>query len=133
MPNAPVIHYGGSKAFYSPLTDLITLPSPELFASAEAFYATKFHECLHATGHPSRLNRESIAETAPFGSPTYAAEELIAEMGAAFLCAQAEFSPAVITNQAAYIQGWLATLRSDKRLVVIAAAQAPRAADYILN
>jgi antirestriction protein ArdC len=133
MPNPPIIQYGGSKAFYSPLTDRITLPSPELFTSAEEFHATKCHECLHATGHASRLNRESLAEAAPFGSPVYAAEELIAEMGAAFLCAEAGISPAVVENQAAYVQGWLAKLRNDKRLLVNAAAQAQKAADYILN
>lgn len=133
MPNPPTIQYGGSKAFYSPLTDRITLPSPELFTSAEEISATKFHEICHAVGHPSRLNRESIAEAAPFGSPTYAAEELVAEMGAAFLCAEAGISPAVVENQAAYLQGWLAKLRSDKRLVVVASAQAQKAADYVLN
>jgi antirestriction protein ArdC len=79
MPNAPAIQYGGSKAFYSPLTDRITLPSPELFTSAEEFHATLHHECLHASGHRSRLNRKSIVETAPFGSPAYVGEELIAE------------------------------------------------------
>jgi antirestriction protein ArdC len=131
MPNAPAIEYGGSKAFYSPLTDRITLPSPELFSSAEEFHATKFHEICHATGHPKRLNRRSIAEVAPFGSPSYAAEELIAEMGSAYLCAEAGISPVVVENQAAYINGWLETLRKAKRLVVIAAAQAQKAANYI--
>ena len=87
----------------------------------------------HATGAPKRLNRRSISETAPFGSPCYAAEELIAEMGAAYLCAEAGISPAVLENQAAYINGWLGKLRNDKRLVEIAAAQAQKAADYILN
>lgn len=133
MPNPPEIRYGGSKAFYSPLTDRITLPSPELFTSAEELSATKFHETLHATGHRSRLNRESITEAAPFGSPMYSAEELIAEMGAAFLCAEAGISPAVIENQAAYIQGWLKKLRDDRKLVIYAAAKAQKAADYILN
>ena len=88
---------------------------------------------MHATGSPKRLNRESIAEAAPFGSEIYAAEELVAEMSAAYLCAEAGISPAVIDNQAAYIQGWLAKLRSEKRMVVTAAAQAQRAADFILN
>jgi antirestriction protein ArdC len=88
---------------------------------------------LHATGSPKRLNRKSITEAAPFGSPVYSFEELIAECSAAYLCAEAGISPAVLANQAAYIQGWLAKLRSDKRMVVAAAAQAQRAADYILN
>ena len=133
MPNAPVIQYSGSKAFYSPITDRITLPPRELFASTEEIYACLLHECLHATGHPLRLNRNSLTEAAPFGSPSYAAEELVAEMGAAYLCAEAGISPAVVENQAAYISGWLAKLRNDKRLVVLAAAQAQKAADYILG
>ena len=133
MPNPPEIQYAGSKAFYSPITDRITLPPRELFTSAEEFYASLDHEASHATGHPKRLNRESIAEAAPFGSAHIRFEGVVAEMSAAYLCAEAGISPAVIENQAAYIQGWLAKIRSDKRLVVIAAAQAQRATDYILN
>jgi antirestriction protein ArdC len=133
MPNPPEIQYAGSKAFYSSMTDRITLPPRELFSSAEEFFGTLAHEASHASGHPKRLNRESIAEAAPFGSPTYSFEEIVAEMSAAYLCAEAGISPAVIDNEAAYIQGWLKKIRSEKRLVVIAAAQAQRAADYILN
>ena len=77
MPNRPEIHYRGSQAFYSPLTDRITLPSPELFTSAEDLSCTKFHELAHASGSPKRLNRKSITEAAPFGSPTYSFEEMI--------------------------------------------------------
>jgi antirestriction protein ArdC len=133
MPNRPAIRYEGSKAYYNSVTDQITLPPRELFTSAEEFYGTLGHECLHASGHQSRLNRESITEAAPFGSPVYCREELIAEMGAAFLCAEAGISPVVLENQAAYVQGWLGKIRGDKRLVAIAAAQAQKAADYILN
>jgi antirestriction protein ArdC len=133
MPNAPEIEYAGSKAFYSSITDRITLPCRELFTSATELYASAFHEMSHSTGHPKRLNRASIADAAPFGSPPYCVEELVAEMSAAYLCAEAGISPAVLENQAAYIQGWLATLRSEKRMVVVAAAQAQKAADYILN
>jgi antirestriction protein ArdC len=79
------------------------------------------------------LNRPSIAEAAPFGSPVYSQEELIAEMGAAFLCAEVGISPAVIENQAAYVAGWLAKLHNERRLLVHAAAQAQRAADFILG
>jgi len=95
MPNPPELQYGGSKACYSPAADRITLPCPELFISAAEFYANAFHEMSHATGNPKRLNRKSISETVPFRSPIYAAEELIAEMGAAYLCAEAGISPAV--------------------------------------
>lgn len=93
----------------------------------------RYRHKSHATGSPKRLNRKTIAEAAPFGSPAYSFEEIIAEMSAAYLCAEAGISPAVIANEAAYIQGWLAKFRSDKRMVVIAAAQAQKAADYILN
>ena len=133
MPNPPEIHYAGSKAFYSSITDRITLPPRELFISTEEQMATTYHEMSHATGHPKRLNRESIAEAAPFGSPIYAAEELVAEMSAAYLCAEAGISPAMIENQAAYVAGWLKKLREDRKLVVHAAAQAQKATDYILG
>jgi antirestriction protein ArdC len=133
MPNPPEIVRAGSQAFYSPITDRVTLPPRELFASPEEEACTTFHEYSHASGSPRRLNRSSIAEAAPFGSPTYSFEELIAEMSAAFLCAEAGISPAVISNQAAYIQGWLAKLRSDKRVVMMAAAQAQKAADFVLE
>jgi antirestriction protein ArdC len=133
MPHSPEIQRAGSKAFYSSITDRVTLPARELFISAEEEVATRLHEYSHATGSPKRLNRKSITEAAPFGSPVYSFEELIAECSAAYLCAEAGISPAVLANQAAYIQGWLAKLRSDKRMLVAAAAQAQRAADYILN
>ena len=84
-------------------------------------------------GHPKRLNRESITEAAPFGSPIYVAEKLIAELSAAYLCAEAGISPVVVENQAAYIQGWLARLKSEQRLIVVAAAKAQKTADYILG
>lgn len=133
MPNPPEIEFGGSKAFYSPVTDRITMPPRELFSTLEEFYATLNHEASHAAGAPERLNRKSITEAAPFGSPVYSFEEIVAEMSAAYLCAEAGISPAVIENESAYIQGWLKQLRADHRLVVHAAAQAQKAADFILG
>ena len=133
MPNAPEIVHAGSKAFYSPITDRVTLPPIELFTSAEEYYATTFHELIHSVGHEKRLARESILEAAPFGSAVYSKEELVAEMGAAYLCAESGISPAVIDNQASYISGWLATVRGDLKLVVHAAVQAQKAADYVLG
>ena len=133
MPNPPEIQHAGSKAFYSPTIDRITLPPRELFVNAEEFYATALHETVHSTGSRKRLARESILEAAPFGSKTYSAEELVAEMGAAYLCAEAGISNAVIHNQAAYVAGWLRKLRDDRKLLVHAAAQAQKAADYILR
>src|SRR5258708_4273705 len=115
------------------ITDRLTLPPRELFVRAEEFYATALHETVHSTGSQKRLARESILEAAPFGSETYSSEELIAEMGSAYLCAEAGISNAVLENQAAYLAGWLQKLRDDRRLLIHAAAQAQRAADYILN
>ncbi len=133
MPNRPEIQYTGSKAFYSSITDCITLPPRELFTGAEEFYATALHETVHSTGSQKRLAREGICEAAPFGSAVYSKEELCAEMGAAYLCAEAGISTAVLENQAAYVAGWLAKLRDDRKLLIHAAAQAQKAADFILN
>ena len=91
------------------------------------------HELAHSTGHQSRLARESILEAAAFGSAVYSKEELCAEMGAAYLCAEAGISTAVIENQAAYVAGLLRNLRDDRKLLIHAAAQEQRAADYILK
>lgn len=133
MPNAPAIEHAGLKAFYSSITDRVTMPPRNLFVSAEEYCATLLHELTHSTGHEKRLARESITEASAFGSATYSKEELIAEMGGAYLCGEAGISSAVIANQAAYISGWLKKLRDDRRLVIHAAAQAQHAADYILS
>jgi antirestriction protein ArdC len=92
----------------------------------------RYRHKTHSTGHEKRLARESITEAAAFGSAVYSKEELIAEMGRAYLCAEAGISNAVIENQVAYVAGWLKKLRDDHRLVIHAAAQAQHAADYIL-
>lgn len=134
MPNVPDIQYGGNKAYYRPSSDTITLPPKHTFESPEEFYNTYFHELSHATGHESRLARKSILEPSFFGSHEYSKEELVAEMGAAFLCGFSGIEQKTIENSAAYIQGWLKVLKSsDKTLLVHAAAQAQKASDYILN
>lgn len=133
MPQRPVIKHGMARAFYSPREDCVGLPERERFAQAEGYYATLFHELVHATGHASRLNRASITERNGFGSDPYGKEELIAEMGAAFLCGQAELGERTIENSASYLKGWLEQLRNDKTLIVQAAAQAQKAADFILG
>lgn len=133
MPQRPAVDHEGAQAFYRPRTDSITLPPVNLFNSPEEYYSTAFHELTHSTGHESRLGREGIEERAEFGSTRYSKEELIAEMGSAFLCAETGISARVIDNQAAYIAGWLTKLRNDKRLVVLAAASAQKAADFILD
>ena len=133
MPQRPVIKHGMTRAFYSPREDYVGLPVRERFARAEGYYATLFHELVHATGHESRLNRATLTEKAGFGSNPYCKEELIAEMGAAFLCGHAEIVEHTIDNSAAYLTGWLEQLRNDKTLIVQAAAQAQKAADFILD
>jgi antirestriction protein ArdC len=133
MPQRPVIKHGMTRAFYAPREDYVGLPVRERFERAEGYYATLFHELVHATGHETRLNRATLTEKAGFGSNPYCKEELIAEMGAAFLCGQAEIAERTIDNSAAYLNGWLEQLRSDRTLIVHAAAQAQKAADFILG
>jgi antirestriction protein ArdC len=133
MPNPPrITHDGGDRAYYVPATDSIHLPAMSAFDGAGEFYSTAFHELTHSTGHKSRLNRESLDTPAPFGSPIYSREELVAEFGAAFLSAQAGIDN-TIENSAAYIDGWSRALRADKRLVITAASQGQKAADYVLG
>lgn len=133
MQGKPDIRYGGNRAYYSPSRDIVQLPPKEAFHSPEEFYSTAFHELSHATGHKSRLSRKGITETSYFGSHEYSQEELVAEFGASMLCAYAGIEQRVIENSAAYIQGWLRVLKSDKKIAIIAAGQAQRAADYILG
>ncbi len=107
MPKPPAIEHAGTKAFYSSIADRITMPLRNLFISAEEYGSTICHEAIHATRHEKRLARKGISEAAEFGSAVYSKEELVAEMGGAYLCAEAGISNAVIENQAAYIAGWL--------------------------
>lgn len=133
MPNRPAMTEGGDRAYYRPSTDTVNLPARGQFESAESYYCTLFHELAHSTGHTSRLNRKGTTETAFFGSTEYGQEELVAEMSAAFLCGHCRISPPVIDNQAAYIASWLRAIRKDSKLLVFAAAQAQKAADFILG
>lgn len=129
----PSISHGGGRAFYRPSTDEIVMPEPVRFDSRENYYSTLFHECVHSTGHSKRVDRGLDLDTAPFGSADYSKEELIAEMGAAFLSASAGISPPTIEQSAAYIQGWMKQLKGDKKFVVQAAGAAQKATDFILG
>jgi antirestriction protein ArdC len=129
--DGPTIEHGGQRAFYRPGSDVVCLPEAPRFTSAEEYYSTLFHELSHSTGHSKRLNRKLDTDPAPFGSPDYGREELIAEMAAAFLGGEAGIKPAVIENQAAYVSGWLGQIKADKKLVVWAAAAGQKAADWI--
>ena len=131
--DAPDIEQDGGRAFYRPSTDSIHMPKNESFESRESYYSTLFHELAHSTGHSKRLDRGLDTDLAPFGSPGYSREELIAEMGAAFLCAASGISPPTIEQSASYLQSWINVLKGDKRLVVNAASAAQKAADLILG
>lgn len=130
MPNPPQIRFGGS-AWYRPSDDLVQIPPLEAFESPDAYYSTLFHELGHSTGHAERLNRAGVAEVAQFGSGEYSKEELVAELTSAFCCATISLDNSVIEDAASYIQGWLRVLKADPKAVVIASAQAQKAADYI--
>lgn len=132
MPHKPAISYAGARAFYRTSDDSVTVPPLESFPIAEEHYSTLFHELAHSTGHESRLNRKQKKIVA-FGSLDYGQEELVAEFAASFLCGVAGIETATIENSAAYISNWKATIKADKPLVVMAAAQAQKASDFILN
>lgn len=134
MPNRPCIkHDGCDRAYYIPSKDEVHLPFTWDFDSMEEYYSTAFHELAHSTGHNSRLDRHEMESgLAPFGSPTYSREELVAEFCAAFLCNESGIEN-TIENSAAYIQSWAKVLDKDNRLVVVAASQGQKAANYVLN
>ncbi len=122
------------KAYYMPNEDTIHMPTKTSFSHSEGYYATLFHEFIHATGHQSRLNHHIVENTNfDFGSSEYSKEELVAELGSAFLCAEARVDNSVLDNSSAYLQSWLKVLREEKKLIIYASAKASSAADYILG
>ncbi|MBN9509163.1 MAG: DUF1738 domain-containing protein [Alphaproteobacteria bacterium] len=123
------IRHGGSRAFYSPAHDFVQMPPFEAFREAEAYYATLAHEMTHWTKGAKRLERDFGRKR--WGDEGYAMEELVAELGAAFLCADLSLSPEPREEHAAYIGNWLKVLNEDKRAIFSAAAHAQRAADYL--
>lgn len=131
-PPAIVINNAISCPRYLPRIDRVETLSIDSFSNAESYYASLFHELVHSTGSSERLNRKGITEPIHFGSKKYSTEELIAEMGASFLCSMSGIENA-IDNQASYIENWLSVLNNDKRMVLIAASQAQKAVDWIVN
>lgn len=124
-----------AEAYYSPNKDLIHVPSIRLYKDPEAYYSTIFHEMVHSSGAPKRLNREGLRKV-NFGSEVYSKEELIAEMGAAMLMASVGIeTDKSFENSTAYINGWLSALKGDKdkKMVVFAASQSEKAYNYILG
>jgi antirestriction protein ArdC len=130
---APPIRFKPGRAVYKPKQDVIDVPEINDFPIVGEYYSTLFHEMVHSTGHPDRLNRPGVANFDTFGSEQYSKEELIAEMGAAMLCGNAGIDHTTIENSASYIGSWLRKLENDPKLVVQAASQAQKAADLILG
>jgi antirestriction protein ArdC len=124
----PRVRHGGARACYLPGLDLIVLPPRASFRDAAGYVSTLAHEATHWTGGPQRLNRDMRPK---YGSEGYAMEELVAELGAAFLCASLRVSVTPRPDHAAYITGWLEVLRRDRRAVFAAAAQAQKAVDWM--
>lgn len=123
------IRHGGDSAYYSPALDYIQMPPFEAFRDAQSYYATLAHECTHWTQNANRLDRDLGRKR--FGDDGYAREELVAELGAAFLCADLGLALEDRADHADYIGHWLAVLKEDKRAIFTAAAHAQRAADFL--
>ena len=121
------IRHGGSKAFYAPDADFIQLPPVSAFDSASDYYSVALHELTHWTGHPSRCDRPLGRR---HGIDAYAFEELVAEMGSAFLTNYCGLAGR--TQHASYVASWLEALRNDKRLIFTASSQAQKAADFLI-
>lgn len=133
MPSPPEILNMGSRACYSSLLDQIWMPKAKYFHNQPEYYSTLFHELAHSTGHKERLARTGVTGTVSFGSDTYSQEELVAEMSSVMLCGVAGIEADTLDNSASYIDGWRKKISEDIKLVVHAAAQAQKAADFILG
>ncbi|MGE0148007.1 MAG: ArdC family protein [Parvibaculaceae bacterium] len=123
------IVHGGNRACYAQHPDRISMPPFASFTTPDAYYSTLLHEVVHSTKHPSRLNRDCSRKH--WGDEGYAREELVAELGSAFLCADFEIGLSERDDHASYIASWIAVLVNDKRAIFHAAAQAERAAAWL--
>lgn len=127
LDSGAAVSYGGDAAFYAPGPDRIQLPNKSSFASPAAFYATAFHELVHWTGAKHRLDRD--LSKGRYGNPDYAFEELVAELGAAFICQDKGISGDL--RHAGYIQSWLKALKNDSKAIFKAAALAEKATEFL--
>jgi antirestriction protein ArdC len=123
------VRHGGNRAYYAGGADYIQMPPFETFRDAESYYAVRTHETVHWTAHKSRLDRSFDRKR--FGDEGYAMEELVAELGSAFLCSALTLTPELRPDHASYIANWLEVLKRDSRAVFAAASHAQRAADYL--
>lgn len=124
------IRHGGNRAFYAPGPDIVQMPHLQSFTDAESYTATKAHELIHWTGHKDRMNREFGKR---FGDDAYAFEELVAELGAAFLCCELGIYPEPREDHAAYLASWLKVLKGDKKAIFTAAGLAQKALDHLMG
>ena len=131
--DCPKIKWGEDYAHYAPFLDTVCMPDPRTFFHDEQCYSILFHELVHSTGHSSRLGRHEKLSDHQFGSRDYSQEELVAEMGAAYLCGITGIEQETIQNNAAYIKSWISTFKNDPKVLIMAAAQAQKAVDYILG
>jgi len=129
----PEIRLNQSYAFYSPSGDYVGIPDPRTFFRDEQYYSTLFHEIVHSTGHINRTGRHEKLPNHMFGSQDYSQEELVAEMGAAFLCYITGIQNSTIDNSAAYIKSWISKFKEDKKMLLAASSMAEKAVDYILE
>jgi len=129
----PIISHGGDCASYSKSLDVVRMPERACFDSVEEYYSTLFHELTHSTGHPKRLNRSTLTDFERWGDATYSKEELVAELGAAFLAGYCGIENTTLVNSASYLSNWLEALKNDSRMIVIAGSQAQKATDLILG
>lgn len=131
--DAPKIIDDPASAYYNPREDVIGMPDKTKFNSEIEYYSTLFHEMTHSTGHQNRLERKGIIDISFFGSDSYSEEEVIAELGNAFLCAEAGIENNTLKNSSAYIQNWLKSLRADKTFIFKVVGQSQKAVDWILG
>jgi antirestriction protein ArdC len=130
----PRIEHGGDQALYNPVFDTLKVPHPETFDITEEYAATMAHELIHSTGHFTRLNRRAKDEIRGFGSQEYSKEELIAEIGAAFLCADMQIdTEGVFDNSVAYINAWKKVITGSDKIVIEASSAAQKATVFILG
>jgi antirestriction protein ArdC len=123
------LRHGGDRAFYAIMADYVQMPPFPAFCDVESYYATLAHEMTHWTRHPTRLERDFGRKS--WGEAGYAKEELVAELGAAFLCADLGITPETRDDHAAYIASWLEALKNDKRFIFTAASYAQKAVDHL--
>lgn len=128
------VRHGGDRAFYAPAPDFIQMPERAAFhgtatsSAADSYYSTLLHELTHWTGSEKRCNRTFGRR---FGDDAYAAEELVAELGAAFLAADLQSHHEPRADHAAYLASWLRALKNDKRAIFTAASKAEQAARFL--